>query len=214
MAVIWLVGEAVLLPWQIRNYRVFGDFVLVSNNGGYNLWMGNNPLATGGAIDEYSYVAKDTLVQLKRELNELQLDQYSAGRAVAYMKSHPLKTVLLWPKKFVHLFYKDSKCITYGFRWNFEQLPPVILMAMVALTEGYYYALGITFLLYLLPFIKRERLSLKLLLIGGTIVYFIAVYLPFIGDGRFHLPLIPLFAIVVAQSGENKWILSNSSQSA
>jgi 4-amino-4-deoxy-L-arabinose transferase-like glycosyltransferase len=214
LAIILVVGEAILLPWQIRNYRIFGDFVLVSNNGGYNLWMGNNPLATGGSIEEYSYVSKDTLASMKRELNELELDRYSTSRAIAFMKTYPVKTITLWAKKFVHLFYKDSKCITYGFRWNFEQLPPTILMTMVAITEGYYYSLGLAFLLALLPFIRREKISLRFLLLSGTIVYFIIIYMPFISDGRFHLPLLPLFAIIVAQYGEIDTSLSASSKPA
>jgi hypothetical protein len=38
----------VVLPWTIRNYVQFNKFILVSNNGGVNFWMGNNPNAYGG----------------------------------------------------------------------------------------------------------------------------------------------------------------------
>ncbi|HET7152540.1 MAG TPA: glycosyltransferase family 39 protein, partial [Candidatus Kapabacteria bacterium] len=34
-------------PWTIRNYVVFHRFVLISANGGSNLWIGNNPAADG-----------------------------------------------------------------------------------------------------------------------------------------------------------------------
>jgi hypothetical protein len=39
---------ALLVPWWIRNQRAFGGFVPIANNGGVNLYIGNNPLATGG----------------------------------------------------------------------------------------------------------------------------------------------------------------------
>ena len=32
-----------MAPWVIRNYRLQGQFVLLSTRGGYNIWMRNNP---------------------------------------------------------------------------------------------------------------------------------------------------------------------------
>ncbi|MGB3613743.1 MAG: hypothetical protein WBA10_08120, partial [Elainellaceae cyanobacterium] len=47
--VIMLVTIGTLvMPWSIRNTQVFGQFVLISTNGGANFWMGNNPESTGG----------------------------------------------------------------------------------------------------------------------------------------------------------------------
>ena len=38
---------AILLPWWIRNALIFGAFVPLTSAGGYGLWIGNNPDATG-----------------------------------------------------------------------------------------------------------------------------------------------------------------------
>ncbi|MDE0879101.1 MAG: glycosyltransferase family 39 protein [Sphingomonas bacterium] len=38
---------ATMLPWWIRNAVVFGRFVPLTSAGGYGLWIGNNPDATG-----------------------------------------------------------------------------------------------------------------------------------------------------------------------
>ncbi len=38
---------AILLPWWIRNALIFGAFVPLTSAGGYGLWIGNNPGATG-----------------------------------------------------------------------------------------------------------------------------------------------------------------------
>ncbi|MBV9469153.1 MAG: glycosyltransferase family 39 protein, partial [Abitibacteriaceae bacterium] len=38
------------LGWGLRNIAVLGEPVIFSTNGGYNLWHGNNPNATGGAF--------------------------------------------------------------------------------------------------------------------------------------------------------------------
>jgi hypothetical protein len=38
--------------WSVRNYQVYHDVVPVADSLFYHLWMGNNPQATGGPLDE------------------------------------------------------------------------------------------------------------------------------------------------------------------
>jgi hypothetical protein len=38
-----LVFAVCLVPWTIRNYRVFGKFIVLRSNFGLELWLGNNP---------------------------------------------------------------------------------------------------------------------------------------------------------------------------
>lgn len=66
-----LLGALIIIaPWSIRNFETFEKFVLVSSNGGDNLYRANNPLATGGytehgAIDlsNYGEVEKDKIAK-------------------------------------------------------------------------------------------------------------------------------------------------------
>ena len=47
-AVAFVAGCAVVVaPWTVRNYRVYGRFVLVASEGGVTFWTGNHPLARG-----------------------------------------------------------------------------------------------------------------------------------------------------------------------
>jgi 4-amino-4-deoxy-L-arabinose transferase-like glycosyltransferase len=43
----------VLLPWTMRNYWVHRQFVLISTNGGFVFWNGNNPFTTGSGLEVY-----------------------------------------------------------------------------------------------------------------------------------------------------------------
>src|SRR5262249_7994442 len=43
-----------LAPWAVRNYQVFGEIVPIADSAFWHLWMGNNPQATGGPLDENS----------------------------------------------------------------------------------------------------------------------------------------------------------------
>ncbi len=39
-----------LLPWAVRNFQAFHDVVPVVDSTYYHLWVGNNPMATGGPV--------------------------------------------------------------------------------------------------------------------------------------------------------------------
>jgi hypothetical protein len=41
-----------LAPWTVRNYQVYGEPVPVVDSAFYHLWIGNNPLANGGPVDD------------------------------------------------------------------------------------------------------------------------------------------------------------------
>jgi Dolichyl-phosphate-mannose-protein mannosyltransferase len=41
-----------LAPWTVRNYQVFGEPVPVTDSAFYHLWIGNNPYADGGPVND------------------------------------------------------------------------------------------------------------------------------------------------------------------
>lgn len=61
-----LVGFANgLAPWAVRNHRLYGVLVPVSSSSYLHLWMGNNPKATGGTLDEEAL--RDSLPEGRRQ---------------------------------------------------------------------------------------------------------------------------------------------------
>ena len=97
--VIYAVIALACLPWMIRNQRVLGHPVLVSTNGGINLWMGNHEGATGA----YRFTPLME-VHSMRTKNEVEFDRYAREQAWQYVRNHPdqflglaaRKTILLW----------------------------------------------------------------------------------------------------------------------
>ncbi len=49
VAILTVAMVGVILPWTIRNYRLFDQVVLISTNGGYTFLGANNPNAWGGS---------------------------------------------------------------------------------------------------------------------------------------------------------------------
>jgi hypothetical protein len=198
LILILAVAELVLLPWQIRNYRAFDAFIPTATNAGYNLRLGNNPTATGGVNITREFIPRDAHVAL-RSMNEVERDQYLFQLGVDYIISHPGHAALLALKKIVHLYYKDSKCITYGLKATYQSLPPYLLTALIWITEGYYFAIGLSFIVAVVLILRRKKLiTPQILFLFATILYFTIVYLPFIAEGRFHTPLMPVFVAFAA----------------
>ena len=104
---------AVLAPWAYRNAGVFGTPVLVSTNGGYILWVGNNPLASGrylltNGVHSFAYARFDP--DVPRNEGEVGQDVAYRRRAVDYMRSHPLGILRLVPAKSGHpLGYRQRR---------------------------------------------------------------------------------------------------------
>jgi hypothetical protein len=87
-----VAGAALLLvPWLVRNHSVRGEWILVSSNGGWNLYVGNNPAGTADRADLARAVPpslRDTLMTM----NEVEGDRYLRGLAAQYVREHPGET--------------------------------------------------------------------------------------------------------------------------
>jgi 4-amino-4-deoxy-L-arabinose transferase-like glycosyltransferase len=81
VALATATAAGVVAPWLVRNCAVVGGPVLATE-GGYTLYLGNNPEATGGY-----YVLKDAPEELST--GELARDRYYKDRAIDYLFNHP-----------------------------------------------------------------------------------------------------------------------------
>jgi 4-amino-4-deoxy-L-arabinose transferase-like glycosyltransferase len=194
---IFLVGELVLLPWQIRNYRAFGAFTLSSTNGGMHFWMGNNSLTSGGFIDWNSFISPETRDKLE-SLTETEKDRYGYQQGMSFVFAHPIQAISKWPKKLIFLYSKDSKAVSYATGGTYDKISPVVMMILIAGTEGYYSMLLLGFFLAVIMFFKEEGFTSRFWLLMGPTLYLTLIYMAFISEGRYHLPMIPVFALIVS----------------
>jgi len=89
----------VIAPWSIHNYRCTGEVILVTTNGGINLYIGNNPFSTGG----YRLPPEGS-----RPPYELHESAKWRREALRYMREHPgvtlrrtaTKALLFWNPHF------------------------------------------------------------------------------------------------------------------
>lgn len=87
-------GVAILamLPWWWRNDALLHAFVPLTSAGGYSLWIGNNPAATGSWMPP---------PRALHGLPELAFSHAAGGLAIDWIAAHPLEAVRLTLAKFV-----------------------------------------------------------------------------------------------------------------
>lgn len=102
-AALVLASALTLSPWVAYNYHTHGRFLLTSTNGGLNLWIGNNPNATG----EYIFpteMDRDLILSVA-DWPEVERDQFFFSNAITFIESHPTQAINLALKKMLFYFF-------------------------------------------------------------------------------------------------------------
>lgn len=173
-------------PWVYRNYQHFGEFVLVSANGGVNLWMGNNPNSNGGYTE---------LPDIKFK-NEVVRDQHFKHEAIDYIKNNPQQYMRLAALRAVMTY----KAETIGIVWNgyfekhFDQQKILILKLISSVYWWFMLALASVGVYQIF---KDKKLKLFHPIIIVPAFFFIFPILT-VAQDRYHLPINPFLAIFAA----------------
>lgn len=94
-----IVAYLVLVPWLVRN-EVVMKTLAISTNGGYTLWLGDNPHATGGNAVTKEHPRWD----LHSTAREVRDNQRRTQRALDFVTHHFGQWVTLIPAKAYYLF--------------------------------------------------------------------------------------------------------------
>ena len=106
LAVI-VAGTATLLaPWLMATHAMTGQAILNSNSG-FNIYLGNNPAATGTFVSIADTPAAADWEHLLATKGEAPANAEMSRRAVTYMEEHPAKTLALAGKKLL-LFWQPN----------------------------------------------------------------------------------------------------------
>lgn len=95
-----LVLAICLVPWTVRNYRVFGKFIVLRSNFGLELWLGNN-LNVTDTMGQWQHPSANREEAAKfQRLGEIAYMQEKQREAFAYMRTHPGPTLNLIFRRF------------------------------------------------------------------------------------------------------------------
>jgi hypothetical protein len=186
-----------VLPWSLRNHRVFGEFVLVSTNGGLTLLTGNNPSARG------DYTPDDPLVtSIPRTVaTQVAVDKEATHRAFMWIEANPGRFLLLIPLKVFRLWAPDGES-EWWYQAGYKDYERYFLWfrSIRYINQFYYLLLMLGFLTagILLIAKKRETFHKRsnwwvLPYVMALIPTFIAIV--FSGQSRYHYPVMPFVAM-------------------
>jgi hypothetical protein len=181
-----IYGVAVVLslvPWTVRNAIVFGRLIPISSNLKLELWIGNNPDATGGMQNERRESLTEPSGALAKRLEGLgDLDRNDAlgQEAWKFIRENPGRFLVLRLKALFYFFCTQSYWLEDDHSLN------RILAKTLVIAQSLLAAAGCVLAL-------RRRLPYSALL-AGCLAAFTAVYVVThadIGD-RYRLPIDPL----------------------
>ena len=189
-----VIAAVTVVPWAIRNKHHFGAYTL-STNGGQNLYIGNNPSATGSYYnlppEMYPPVGK-----------EMESDGVLKKQAVSYIIHNPVAVMKTVPKKIAFLFSLESAsvillhfkgCMPGGvsYRDAFRQTP---LWSHVLFSLPYIIiVLAAVWAMWLL---SGQSLLLKSIIV--IMLFWTGIHALYFGASRFHYPLLPLMALAAS----------------
>jgi len=189
-------------PCWIHNSFVARDSVFLSAHGGINLWLGNNPDATGyprfpGLHAGQGAMLRDSIdlaeAAAGRTLKRSEVSQYWARKARAYIAENPIAWLTLMARKvgnFWNAFEYDDLGIIANLREN-RILFPGLHFALVA-------ALALPGFFFSRPFPASRW-------IAAAIFLQMAAVLPIFVTERYRLPVVPGLLIFAGLSLQQLW---------
>lgn len=178
------VSAALLAPWVVHNERVFHAFIPTNAVGGYDLWVGNNPGATGG------FVKTPEIQAVRDETHIVELSRIGFAKYFEFMREEPLQFIRLQVEKASIYF---SLLRPTGF-WPYvsgHSLFQLFVVASSALWTALLFVAGIAGAMYI--FLKNKSMANLFLLVCALLQP--ASVIPIIVESRYRLPFFPFLAI-------------------
>ena len=190
LAILLASAGLAMSPWIVRNAVQFGQ-PMVTGGGGYQLWVGNNPRATGAVfgpdqkpiVDHLPQAMKDEMAALPTEATR---DAVFRREAVTEITSHPGRFLKRIPKKLFYLWWYDPYLPT-----SFGTVRVILYAPLLALT--------------LLGLWRARGRWAEFLPVWSVFVLMSAFYAVFFATARFRYLFEPLMMLYAAVGASSLW---------
>jgi 4-amino-4-deoxy-L-arabinose transferase-like glycosyltransferase len=189
-AVVAICCLAVTVPWAVRNSLLHGKLTWVESALGYDLYMGYHPESSG----TFQFgISLDLLPMLDDgERNAVGMESFWE-----FVRSDPARVPYLMARKAGYLWALDRRALTYFYASGLlGNMPPLVL--------GIVHVLACGPLIVLAPAaawgLVCGRMDRRKGLLAILIAYYTVVHMLILAEPRFHVPLLPIVAILAAHA--------------
>jgi hypothetical protein len=178
----------VISPWVIRNSLLHHKLTGIETSMGYNLYLGYYPQGNGSFIFGPS-------LDLLTIMDDAERDKVGTQKALEFIKAQPERFVPLAVNRLGFFFGLEKRVLMYFYSNNiFGFIPKPLLLTISAILLLPFAIISISamFGLSLLRW-KSQTIILILLL-----VTYLLPHIFILAEDRFHLALVPYFAILAA----------------
>jgi len=183
-ATSFLFMFSVILPWTLRNERIFNRFVLISTNGGCVLYSANNPEATGVYM---------TVRPLPGEVDEVAMDRLRRQAGVRWIVGHPVQFLRLAFVKAVVTWGTSSTIMSFISCDRMAAWQENICMGL--LNVGWTALLIVCIFSTATTPIWRQR---KLYLAFAMLMYLFLIHLVAEAESRHYIPVLGTLILIAA----------------
>lgn len=106
--------HAVMLPWAIRNHVTLGRPSFLSSVGGVDLFIGNNPLASGGWMDWRPVLEEVEPAAKGARHGGFGVDDLARRAALRWIRENPAAAARLYVRKLGQILDPDGYLVTYA----------------------------------------------------------------------------------------------------
>jgi 4-amino-4-deoxy-L-arabinose transferase-like glycosyltransferase len=185
-----LVMALAILPWAIRNWYAFDRIVLISTNGGSNLWMGNN------TSDSTGYAEPPKLEEIA---NEADRDRFLGTQAKDYIVRDPVAFMVRMVKRAVSLHDRESIGVVWNEKGIVQRFGSNPVAPLKFFSSVYWWSMLALAAYGIVSMTKRSGWASVLACPAiVTWSYYTAVHLVTVGGDRYHVPSIPFIAMLAA----------------
>lgn len=187
----------VIAPWSYRNYRIFGDFVLISTNLGLTLHATNQPAMVHPVEDVGEFIMPQEPQQPFK--NDLASSRWHTAEAIKFIKENPGDFLVLVGHRLTVTMGDDSDSAFRSLRSTGKSTGAGYYFAK-ALSNGYWVLLTAMLCVFCWNFRDSESLrrAAPLIFVATlTTLYLMGVYGIVEGSGRHHMDWAWIYAVLL-----------------
>ncbi|MBI5823119.1 MAG: glycosyltransferase family 39 protein [Chloroflexi bacterium] len=187
---LWVAVAFVLViaPWVIRNSLLHGKLTGIETSMGYNLYLGYHPQGNGSFLFGPS-------LDLLTIMDDAERDEVGTQKALGFIKDQPERFIPLAVNRLGFFFGLEKRVLMYFYSNNiigFIPKPILLTISAILLLPFVFISTSAMLGLSFLPRNPRSFLLISLL------VAYILPHIFILAEDRFHLALVPYFAILAA----------------